>query len=244
MCRSFMELFHPTRKPCNNLRNNRETFFMKHIVVLAQLKGGVGKTTMAVNLATMMKELEPDETIVIADADPLGQASRWLGYAQFPDVQVVQVNQNSLDIDLKKINADVIILDLPAVLDPLWCKSIELASILLVPVCPSILDVSQLGVGIRKIRETFVQGNTPVLVVPNRIDNRNYLSHLLVEELKDELKNCDWINVSKTSLGYRIAFVEWICDGVGVNQSARNSEAFHEIKSLAIEVLGILNTTR
>lgn len=56
---------------------------MKQGVALAQQKEGREKT-IAVNLATMLAELERSKKVIVADADPLTHTSRRLGYGQCP----------------------------------------------------------------------------------------------------------------------------------------------------------------
>jgi len=212
---------------------------VKKIVTLGQLKGGVGKTTVAVHLATMLQELEPNRKIVVADADPFGQATHWLGNSDTHDVQVVPVEATSLKPGLDAIDADIIVLDLPAVTETVLYEAVELSEILLVPICPSPLDVALTHRSLTKALNVNKQYGTKILTLPNKLDRRLFAS-VELEEIMLSWRGNGKVKVSKASLGYRTAYLTGIRDGVGVNKSARNSEAFHEIKALAIEVLGIL----
>jgi chromosome partitioning protein len=105
------------------------------IIVVAALKGGVGKTTTAAYLSALAAASR-DTTLV--DADPQGSAADWLpntGDAQLEGVELVEApTERLLSRALDRLgDDDVAVVDTPPGHDRLLAKALDYADVVVLP---------------------------------------------------------------------------------------------------------------
>jgi hypothetical protein len=151
---------------------------MGQIIASGNLKGGTGKTTIAVNLACALatRGLE----VILLDVDPQASAWEWAQSGLLP-IRVEAAPPINLTgggrwlaraVELA-IPVDVLIIDLPPVIVPAIASAMMIAHLIVVPVTPSAVDVSPTGQVLRMIRiarESRRDGRPKALPVPNRTD--------------------------------------------------------------------------
>jgi len=217
---------------------------MKSVVSVIQQKGGVGKTSLAVNLGYEIKRKHPDLYVVIADADPQQSASKWIarglqnGFDELKSVDISGHDNSSkhLKKKLSEIKADLIIVDLPPAMESLSLRAALYSDLMLVPVGASALDIeaAEPAIDVCKEAQDLDQAKQ-FLIVPSKIRSSTAAGkeiRMVLEELGP---------LAETSIGLRQAFADASTSGEGIGTFAPKSKAHQEIQSLTNQVIKLLN---
>ena len=101
------------------------------IYTIANVKGGVGKTTTAVYLAAVSALHHPT---VLVDSDPQGSASEWLGEQPVGGVNIVSAPSiKALQAAAAKASGKTVIVDTPPGHEGLVRTALELADVVIIP---------------------------------------------------------------------------------------------------------------
>jgi chromosome partitioning protein len=213
---------------------------MAKVLSVLQQKGGVGKTTIAVHLATQVRETFPKLRVALADADPQQSATIWIkkgngkaGVAIYPVAG--DGEGENLRRELSKIDADLVILDLPPAIASVSMRAALYSDLMLVPTGASALDIEAAKIAITVCKEAIeLDDNKQFLLVPNRVQQNTAAGR----ELRSVLEKFG--PLSEATLCLRIAYADSVMHGVGVNKFAPGSTAYQEIGILAEEVVRLL----
>lgn len=112
------------------------------VITFANTKGGAGKTTAVLLLATELSRM--GHRVTVLDADPQFWMSRWYDLSQpLPRLTVIPyVTQASIDRHLQEMAAatDYFLIDLPGARSPLLAKAIGLSDHVLIPIQGCAMD--------------------------------------------------------------------------------------------------------
>ena len=191
---------------------------MKTIVV-AQQKGGVGKTTLTLNIALYFAQ--SGASVAIADADAQGSLTASADLLE--GIQLVNIK----DVLAGQVEADLIVIDTSPRNDAELSKVLALADFVLIPVKPGYLDVLALKDTQAILSEV---GSKKAGIVLNMVQHRSALTR----EVQELLQNFS-IPVLKTQIFQRVAYARsTMTNGVFGSDDLK---AQAEIENLADEIL-------
>jgi chromosome partitioning protein len=207
---------------------------MKVIAILNQ-KGGVGKTTLATNIAT--KFHLDGEKVLLVDSDPQGSARDWHACGN-SELSVVGLDRPTLDKDVQKISGgfDWIIIDGAPQLSNMAVSAIKCADLIIIPVHPSPYDIwaSADLVEIIKTRHQLTDGTPKAcFLISKQIGNT-----LLTKEVNEVLGTHSF-PVMKSFTTQRVAYVQSATTGGSVFNT-NNEAAILEITQIVNEIREII----
>jgi chromosome partitioning protein len=205
------------------------------VVSLLNQRGGVGRTTLAISLASAFAEMEISAAVL--DADVQGSATYWANElrqvaALFPVIPLA--NEPDIGQFIAKISKDyeILIIDGPGVGRGLNRALVEASDLVLVPISNSVTDV----LAAENVLQDAQDANVPARFVINRRMPGN--------TSKQEKAMRAWRKVPplRPYVGNLDAFRKATNAGQTVLSDAPNSIAREQITNLAGEVLKQVRT--
>lgn len=217
------------------------------IVVIANQKGGSGKTTVSMQLAGTIAQR--GLRVLVADTDPQATATRWAASAPddapFPATVIgLSAAEGKVHRELQRHvdNYDLIVVDCPPAVDSTIPQSaLVVGDLALVPVIPSPADLWA-TVGIRRVIDNIRAGANETLIsrlLLNQCDPHRTLAKEAVEILPEF-----GIELASSRLGHREVYRQSVALGATVHVlGSRAAQAIAEVEALADEVLEILGVS-
>jgi chromosome partitioning protein len=208
---------------------------MKIICILNQ-KGGVGKTTLSINLARALQQAEFN--VVLVDADPQGSSRDWNDANEGKIIPVVGLDRKTLPTDIKNITGyDIAIVDGAPQTKELTVAAIKAADVVLIPVQPSPFDIwatNDLLELVQERKELMNGKPKAAFIVSRQIQNTS-----VGNEVRGVLSDAG-IKVFTNGTFQRVAYSDSAAKGLTVFEYTDN-KAKDEIINIANELWEFIN---
>ena len=217
------------------------------IISITNLKGGVGKSTLAQNLAVYLAK--KGRNLCIADTDSEQQTSVKWGSVRsgiedgiVPEVPVFLINPDTIsDQILNKLGKkyDLVIIDGTPALTELTTRIIIMSDLVITPILASATDVWALDTFLKRYEEARITkeamgGKVELYVLLNKYNERTNLDREIGETIGEM-----GVNLLATKISTRVAYKEATVQGLGVTE-LKDKNAQAEIESLATEIEKLL----
>ncbi len=206
------------------------------IVSFLNQKGGVGKTTLAINVAAVLAR--HTHRVLLVDADPQGSALDWAAARTGePLFSVAGLPRASIHKELPTLaqGYDVVIIDGPPRVYDVARSAIMASDLVLIPVQPSPYDVWAAKEIVDLMNEASVF--KPSLKSAFAI-NRKIVNTALGRDVVDALSDYP-IPVLKAAICQRVVLAESAAQGQTVFETAPDHPAGKEVDSLVREIMGM-----
>ena len=197
-------------------------------------KGGVGKTTISVNLAACLART--GARVLLIDADPQGSALDWAAARQGTALfSVVGFPRPTIHKEIAQLGQgyDHIVIDGPPRVTDLARSAIMASDVVVIPVQPSPYDIWAAEEVVKLITEARVYKETikSVFVVNRKITNT-----AIGRDVREALAAYP-VHVLDASVAQRVVFAEAAAQGQAIFEIDPTGPAVAEIEAVAAELM-------
>lgn len=209
------------------------------VIVVANQKGGVGKSTIACNLAVNFAVLK--KHVLLIDTDIQESSISFRAMRQSDDITSISIKAPTIHKDIGSFkNFDVIIVDAGGRDDAVFRSAILSASygVLIVPTLPSVYDLWATEDTLKIIQDARVYQDIKAYILINQVIKANIVKD--TEESLIELVEKYKIGLLQSKIFSRVVYRNCIKEGKGVVEMF-DKKAKEEMEQLMREIANISN---
>lgn len=211
------------------------------VIVVGNLKGGVGKSTISCNLG-VAGALDGKKVLII-DSDPQGSSMTFRAARQADNLKAVAITQPTIHKDICDFSHfDLVVVDAGGRDSALFRSAVvsSAGGILLIPILPSQYDIWATEDTFAILKESRVFAEIRAYAMFNQVMQNTTVTQEALETL-EEMSGEHTVSLLKSRLFNRVDYKKSISEGRGVMEYAPNGKASQEVKALYNEVMQLLN---
>lgn len=213
---------------------------MPQVLAIANQKGGVGKSTLAANLAVLAADT--GRRVLLIDADPQASATDFAGAREqeAPTFHTAQLVRPVLHQEVPRLGGgyDLVLIDVGGRDTKTFRSALLAADTILIPLGPSAADVWATEDVFNILDELAVSAEFEALAVFTRAVAGTRVAREASDHVREQLAERS-VRLLETVIHSRVAWPEAFGEGLAVTEHEPRGAAARELRELAAE-LGIV----
>ncbi len=177
------------------------------IITIGSTKGGVGKSTVACNLAVCAAR--DKKKVLLVDADIQASSTLFVAAREKNDIETVQITSQTLYKDLSVYDHDYIFVDAGGRDTKVFRSAILASDVLIIPCQPSALDFWVVSDVVDVLNEARFSKDIQAYFLLNQVIPNTKLAKEIIEAVREFKKDAKLLkNILCSRIAYKNAFAE------------------------------------